>query len=380
MEYTRIDVDCHIQENLECWTSRMSTTKWGDRIPRVVFGEEKDEWYVDGKPTGFLTICPAVMPDRVTWPTYWSQIPTGVYDAKERTKYMDHDGIDLEVMYAHVTGVSGDRFLGMEPNFELECVAAYNDYQTEEWVQECPGRFMALCVPPHSSIDVTVAEVSRCAKMGHGGVNMYGTPHLRGLPNYSDQYWDPLWATCQDAGIAVHTHGSGSAPPSMRLEPLASWDHRRTAATGAAAGFSIQPQYFSNFLFAGVLERYPTLNFVSAESGIGWLPWLLEACDRAWHQGELWKYGLPLKPSDYFHRQCYVDFWYERSAIQEYRHVIGVDRIMWETDFPHPTSLWPNTKEFLARAMEGVPEDEQRMMLCENAKRVYHLTTRPDID
>ena len=53
---------------------------------------------------------------------------------------------------------------------------------------------------------------------------------------------------------------------------------------------------------------------------------------------------------------------------------------MWETDFPHPTSLWPNTKEFLARAMEGVPEDEQRMMLCENAKRVYHLTTRPDID
>ena len=109
-----------------------------------------------------------------------------------------------------------------------------------------------------------------------------------------------------------------------------------------------------------------------APSRCGWLPWLLESCDHAWERGKLWERGLN-KPSDTFHRQCFVDFWYEVSALQEYRYVIGVDRIMWETDFPHPTALWPDTEEFLMRALQGVPEDEQRLILSENAKRVYNL-------
>ncbi len=372
-DYKRIDVDSHIQEHRDTWVDRMSKTKWGDKIPHVAEVDGKDQWVVYGKPTGHLSVCPAVMPDRVSAPRKWEDIPEGVYDAKARLAYMDHDKIDAMVMYANTTGVSGDRFQGMDPEFEFECVRAYNDLQTEEWVGVSPDRYIALTVPVYFDMERTLDEVRHNAKNGHKGVMLVGTPHLRGLPNYSDPYWEPFWETVRDAGIIITMHGSGAAPASMRILPLPSTGERRSAAAGAASGFSIQPQYFANFLFAGVLDRYPDLNFVGAESGIGWLPWLLESCDHAWERGKLWERGLN-KPSETFHRQCYVDFWYEVSALQEYRYVIGVDRIMWETDFPHPTALWPDTEEFLMRALQGVPEDEQRLILVENAKKVYKLS------
>ena len=373
MQYKRIDVDSHVQEKPDTWTSRMSRAKWGDRIPHIEEHDGKEQWIIDGERTGYLSVCPAVMPDRVTWPDRWDDIPAGVYEANGRMEYMDMDGIDCQVLYANVTGVCGERFQGREPEFEAECVRAYNDALTEEWLAVNPERFVALTVLPHSSTDLALEEVRRNARNGHRGVLLFGTPHSRGLPNYSDSYWDPLWAEVRDAQMIVSMHGSGAAPSSMRLDPFLSGtalgfstsptsaiisgsrgsEERRNAAALASSGFSIQPQYFANFLFSGTLDRHPDLVFVAAESGIGWLPWLLEACDHAWELGHLWDHGLPNRPSDVFHRQCYVDFWYEVSALQEYRYVIGVDRIMWETDFPHPTALWPNTQEVPGQGIRG---------------------------
>ena len=371
--YRRIDVDSHIQEKPNTWTSRMSKEKWGDRIPHIRQGAERDEWWVDGKPTGYLSTCPAVMPDRVTNPNRWDMIPPSVYVAEERMKAMDSEGTDCQVMYANTTGVSGDRFQGLDPEFEAACVRVYNDYQTEEWVNVNPNRFVALTVPVYYSMEKTLEEVHHNAKNWHRGVMLVGTPHTRGLENYSSPYWEPLWQTVVDLDLVLTVHGSGAAPQSMRIEKHATQEHRRNDAALAASGFSIQPQYFANFLFAGVFDRYPTLTLVAAETGIGWLPWLLESCDYAWEQGQLWNKGLPTRPTDLFKQHCYVDFWYERSAVEHYRHVIGVDRIMWETDFPHPTSLWPNTNEFVAKAFQNVPEEEQYQILVENPKKVFKL-------
>lgn len=369
----RVDVDSHIQEKKDTWTSRLSSEKWGDRIPHTEVIDNMEQWVIDGQPSGSLSICPAVMPDRVGWPTSWDMIPEGVYAAKARTKYMDHDKIDAAVMYPNITAPSGGRFQGMEPEYEAECVRAYNDYQTEEWLQEAPGRFIALTVPPYSDMERTVGEVHYNAERGHKGILLVGTPHLRNLPHYSDRYWDPLWQSAVDTGNVVSVHGSGDAPQTMRIDQLPGMEWRRSSAAVAATGFTMHPQYLMTFLFAGVLDRYPDLTFVSAETGIGWLPWLLESCDYAWEKGALWNRGLPNKPSDLFKKHCYVDFWYEVSAIQDYRHIVGVDRIMWETDFPHPTALWPDTEQFLSKALEGVPEDEQYQMVAGNAIRVFGL-------
>ena len=127
---------------------------------------------------------------------------------------------------------------------------------------------------------------------------------------------------------------------------------------------------------------YNSVTTGRVEAG-GWMPgWIgerikrkpgRESCDYAWEKGQLWNHGLPNRPSDLFRQHCYVDFWYEISAIQAYREFIGVDRIMWETDFPHPTALWPDTEKFLAKALKGVPKADQDKMMFENAIKAFHL-------
>ena len=368
-DYKRIDVDSHIQEKPNTWTSRMSKAKWGDLIPHVADIDGEDRWVINGQVRGYLSLCPAVMPDRVTLPTRWDDVPPSVYEAHARLKVMDEDGVDAEVLYPNVAGPSGQSFNGTDPEYELECVRAYNDFLIEEIYEAAPDRFIPLAIPPYSTIERTVEEVRRAVKRGHKGVILYSTP---ALVHHSDPYWDPLWATAQELEVPVHYHG-GAGGPKMMLDLPPDTDDRRVQAALAGANLGLQAQNFANFLISGILDRFPGLTFIGAESGLGWVPYVLEACDYEWEQCKLYKDGLTRKPSDAFRTQCYIDFWYEHSGITAYRDYIGVDRIMWETDFPHPTSLHPETNRFREMAFEGIPEDEKHMILAENPVRAYRL-------
>ncbi len=385
MEYELIDVDSHVQERPDCWTSRMSKAKWGDRIPHIGVVEnpefalymvsptakKREGWFIDGQPRSpFPSICHAAMPDRETLPAVWDEVPKMVYDARERLKAMDRDGVGAQAFYPNSAGPAGDALQALEPDLEEECARAYNDMLVDEFLAVSP-RFIPLAIMVYSDIRRTVAEVERSVKRGHKGVVMISTPHQRGLPHFNDRYWDPLWATVQDLGVPVNFHGSGGSAK-MLFDILPGTSSRRSRAIRGSAGFSLQAQFFCNFLFSKVLDRFPGLTFVVAESGLGWVPYVLEACDHEWEQCRLYDHGYPTRPSDLFRRNCYVDFWYEQVGLQ-YRHVIGVDRIMWESDFPHPTSIWPESRKHVELSLKGVPEDERRQILVENAKRVYKL-------
>ncbi|MCE2391018.1 MAG: amidohydrolase [Proteobacteria bacterium] len=390
MEYARIDVDAHIQEPPDCWTSRMSRAKWGDRIPHtewfdpsvddgmmrlpylIEHHERMERWVIDGKPTlPFPSICQAVMPDRETLPSRWEDVPPSVYRARERLEAMDRDGISAAVLYPNVTGPSADAFAGLDPEFEADCVRAYNDFLSEELLGHDRERFVALTVVPYSGIERTVAEVVHNRERGHGGVIMTSAPHQRGLPYFNDTYWDPLWSVCQEMDHPVHFHGSGGAAK-MRLDLMPDTGARRGRALMGSVGFNLQGQYMSNFLFSGVFERFPGLTFVIAETGLGWVPYVLEACDHEWERNRLWKHGLERKPSEVFRDRVYVDFWYEKHGLKNWEF-IGADRIMWESDFPHPTSLWPESAKHVEESLAGVPEEARQMILVDNARKVYKL-------
>ena len=390
MEYTRIDVDAHIQEPPDCWTSRMSRSRWGDRIPHcewyrpgddpgamslpypVEEREQRERWVIDGAPgLPFPSICQAAMPDRETLPARWEDVPLSVYRPRERLEAMEADGISAAVIYPNVTGPSADAFQGKEPDFEADCVRAYNDFLTEELLGEDPERFVALTVVPYSTIERTVAEVVRCRERGHRGVIMTSAPHQRGLPYFNDPYWDPLWAACEEMQHPVHFHGSGGAMK-MRLDLMPGTGARRGRALMGSVGFNLQGQYMANFLFSGVFERFGGLTFVIAETGLGWVPYVLEVCDHEWEQNRLWQHGFERRPSEVFRDRVYVDFWYEKHGLRN-RDFIGPDRIMWESDYPHPTSLWPDSSRYVESSLEGVPEDERQMILVDNARRVYKL-------
>ena len=143
-------------------------------------------------------------------------------------------------------------------------------------------------------------------------------------------------------------------------------------ADGSTKGLASNIQVMSTVLYSGIFERFPKLKFVSSESGLGWAPYLLETADHQWESQRLSKHGMRTKPSDLFRRQCYVNFWYEETGIA-LRHSIGVDNIMWESDFPHPTGSYPNSREYIKRSLENVPEDEKRKILVDNAIRVFNL-------
>jgi predicted TIM-barrel fold metal-dependent hydrolase len=385
IKYGLISCDSHAQPDKDAFTSRMSQAKWGDAIPHlmettdkanmaVAFDRPVQRWVVNGQVVGNRGVvnCPTVMNDpmRKYFPQHWDEVPSYVYNPADRLSALDKDGVDAEILFPNDPVQSGCFFQGTA-EFELDCVRAYND-TLAEW-REVSERYVPLAIIPYmSGIDVTVAEVQRAVHKGHRGIVMLVEPsqNLEGLKHFNDPYWHPLWATCQDLNVPIHWHAGGG----LRLT-MPRWNgytRNQEQAVGPSGGFSVQAQFIPNLIFSGVLDRYPRLKWVCAETGLGWVNYILEGCDHEWERRHLWTDGILTRPSELFRRQIHVDFWYESAGIQQ-RHAIGLENIMWESDYPHSTSTYPESWEFVKRTLAGVPEEEQKLLRYGNAMRVYGL-------
>jgi predicted TIM-barrel fold metal-dependent hydrolase len=309
-------------------------------------------------------------PMRKYFPQYWGEVPSYVYDPTDRLSALDQDGVDGEVLFPNDPVQIGTFFQG-NADFELDCVRAYND-ALAEW-REVSDRYVPLAIIPYmSGIAVTVAEVQRAVQKGHRGIVMLVEPsqNLEGLKHFNDPYWDPLWATCQDLNAPIHWHAGGGLR--LTMPRWSGYTRNQEQAMGPSGGFSVQAQFIPNLIFSGVLDRYPRLKWVCAETGLGWVNYILEGCDHEWERRHLWTEGIVTRPSELFRRQIHVDFWYESAGIQQ-RHAIGIENIMWESDYPHSTSTYPESWQFINRTLAGVPEEEKKQLLYGNAMRVYGL-------
>lgn len=385
IKYGLISCDSHAQPGIDAFTSRMSKAKWGDAIPHVMettdkahmavaFDRPVQRWVVNGEVVGNRGVCncPTVMDDpmRKTFPQNWDEVPKKVYDPMERLKALDEDRIDAEVLFPNDPVQSATFFQG-DAAFELDCVRAYNDFLAE-W-REVSDRYIPLALIPYmSDIQTTVAEVERAAQKGHRGIVMLVEPSqsLPGLKHFNDPYWNPLWAACESLQMPVHWHaGAGLKITMTRWK---GYTRNQEQAMGPSGSFSVQAQFIPNLIFSGVLDRYPRLNWVCAETGLGWVNYIIEGCDHEWERRHLWTEGIGTRPSELFRRQVYVDFWYEAIGVQQ-RHNVGIDNIMWESDFPHSTSTFPESWSFVERTLQGVPQNERNQMLYGNAMRLYKL-------
>ena len=369
-----ISADEHVQEHPEVWTERLSRSRWGERIPHIERKSDGAErWVVDGReaPLHGVAECGAAMAERTKNPQRWAEVPKAVYDPKERLKVMDAAGIDYAVLYPTVAGAAGETFGRIEdPELELACVRAYNDWLLEEWAN-ASARFIPQCITPLFPIDAAVGEVRRAVANGHKGVIYPAVPmELRNVPHINDSVYDPLWQACQELEVPICFHAGASK--AIQIPAYEGYSPALAAAFEAITRPASTVSVLVNLLISRILMRFPNLKVVLAESGLGWGAYLLEYTDYQAKGDQLHKNGYDLTPSEMFRRQCYLVGWYDRASIKT-RAYIGADNILWSTQFPLATSTWPNTSDQIAASFDGVDEDDRRKILWQNAAKLYKI-------
>ena len=383
-----IDCDTHVSEPYDLWTSRVSQ-KWGDLVPHVVHSEEsgRDVWALGGEYNPYGGVGGSAMAGWKEFPPNGpptlAEADPACYDASARLQRMDDYGIHAAVVYPNVGGFGSGAFLRMkEPALMLECVRAYNDFLAD-WISPAPERFIPIPAMPFWDVDACVAEMHRVAKRGFKGIMWGSEPQVFDQPLLSDHHWEPIWATAQDLQLTVNFHTASGDLHEMREGSYEGNGRQANFARTSVLYFMGNARAVSELIVSGICHRYPALNFVSVESGVGWIPFLLEGLDWQW-VGSGVRQEHPeydLLPSEYFHRQIYGCFWFERASVHSALRDLGPDNILYETDFPHPTSMSPGPvspalkpRDFVEDNLLGdLPEEVLRKVLRENAARIYRL-------
>jgi predicted TIM-barrel fold metal-dependent hydrolase len=291
---------------------------------------------------------------------------------------MDQMGIWAMIMYPSVGGFGAQQFLKLgDPELMLTCVQIYNDWQTE-WASADSRRLLPITSLPFWDVAASVKEVRRCAAKGHRGILFTGEPQSLGQPLLGDPQWNPLWEVACELDLPISFHiGSGNMEMGLLQTKIAAYGKMAAFTELSVDIFLRNGIQMNDLIMSGVLARYPKIKFISVESGIGWIPFVLEALDYQFRGNDVAEEHpeFDLLPSEYFARNIYACYWFEQTAPRRLIDKVGVDNILFETDFPHPTSLYG--EEVHARIKGGLSDCEEavrRKILWENGQKLYKVT------
>jgi uncharacterized protein len=371
-----ISTNEHVIEAPDVWTARMSKARWGDRIPHIRARDDGTEvWVIDGTEVPLVGAgsAAACMPDRAEEPRKLSDIPSVITNVEERAAAMEAQGVAYAVLYPSVAGIGGETFGRIEdPELELACVQAYNDWLIEVWGAN--PKFIPQCILPLSSFDAMHAELIRAVENGHRGVILPGIPDQvrKGAPHINDPGYDVIWKACEELGVPVCFHAG--IVPSMELTPYSGYAPAVAAAFRAITRPATGAAMLSNFVISRVFERFPGLKVVFAESAMGLTSFTIEGGDYGfgmWRLDE--RYGYKARPSDLFRSNCYVVGWYDRINLKQLSEYLGADSILWTTKFPLGTSSWPDVRKQVDSSFAEIPDSERAKALWSNAASLYKI-------
>ena len=307
----------------------------------------------------------------------YDQITPGSYDVKERLKDMDAMGVWGQICFQNggVTQAGSLVALNDEP-LAIAITQIFNDACVDR-MKASAGRINGMGTLPYWDKDVMNKEMRRIVDTGVKGIVLPDRPERLsegyiGKDGKVSHFWEEVFQTCNDTGIPLNFHLNASLDANSAIWDNLGFDqrlpiHALLHHVGCAATMS-------NFMVSGILDRYPKLKIGLIESGAGWVPFWLEAME---HQLDEFRTaenrGLKLRPKEYFRRHFWVSFWFETYAPTKMLDEIGADRLMFETDFPHPTSLYPGVQEKLVKTLGGYPFETRRQVLERNAVDLYNL-------
>jgi predicted TIM-barrel fold metal-dependent hydrolase len=376
-----MSADDHLIEPPHLWVDRVPAP-FRDRCPKVVQVGGRDAWVYEGEVTHIpMGSCRALPghPEEGYPPApgtaNFDEIRPGCYDPVARLEDMDVDGVWGQLCFPNYARFAGHRFfLGVQDlDLGLACLRTYNDYLLDEWCAVAPDRLYGAVILPLYDVDLAVAELERTAAKGAKAVAFSENPTVLGLPSVHTDHWERLWSAIAAVDLPVCMHiGSSSklvttsadAPPTV----LVSLNGLNSMMAGV------------DWLLSGVLERHPTLKVILSEGGAGWIPYLLERADKAFHDkrikpnaaiGQTSKGGT-VPPSQLFRQSMYVCLVDEHFALRSLGD-IPVDNLLWEGDYPHGDGLWPNNHAYLDKALAEVPDEDAVKIAETNLKGLLHL-------
>jgi predicted TIM-barrel fold metal-dependent hydrolase len=384
-----IDTDTHYTEAPDLWTSRAPARLKG-RVLRVErMPEGTDVWKIGDETIG--GVGPQVIkPDGtkirgLSLPNLEAMAPGGT-DPAARLRVMDELGISAQIIYPNIVGFGATRFMDITHDDGLRDfhITAYNDAMAD--LQRAgKGRLFPQAVLPLWDMEFALRELRRCREeLSLTGFAMTDNPTHFGQPPLADPVWDRFWATCQELALPVNFHiGSGNS-----ADVAASWwgapreGGMVAGFDGAKAAFFSVSLFMANFrqisnlILTGILDRYPELKIVSVESGVGWIPFVIDSLEYAFDEIMTLEESraFALRPSEYFQRNILACYWFEgRDQIDPYLERFGADNLLFETDYPHPQSLYPRVQEKIEETLGHQDPAVQRKVLYENAQRIYGI-------
>ena len=356
--YHLISADSHINEPADLWTSRVPA-KWRDRVPRVERFEQGDAWVIEGMPGPMpigLNACAGQDPRlRQNWVRF-DEIRTGGWDPAARVKEIEVAGVDAEVLYP-TPRISQSTYANADPEMHLVLVQAYNDW-LHEYASYDLHRFRALPILPNRGVDQALAEIARVGgRPSTGGFVIGAYPGGTLQPRPED---DAVFAALveQDLTLNVHVSLSNTLPSMLN-----------TLALPAAGRFTGATGHLIDLIFSGVFDRFPDLNLVFAEVDCGWLPYFKEQLDDGYYRYRF-RFDIEKLPSEYVEQHVHFTWVTDTYGIDN-RHKIGVDKMLWSSDYPHGNSNYPNAWSATQASMSRVPLAEKHLMLVGNAQRLY---------
>jgi predicted TIM-barrel fold metal-dependent hydrolase len=359
-------VDDHIVEPADLWTTRVPA-RYRDEAPHVVEADGNEYWIVEGERQPTVGLAATAGKPVEQWdndPLRFSEMIPGCYQPRPRAADLLREGIVASISFPTLPRFGGALFPAFaDKGLADACVRAWNDFMFEEWCAAAPRMFVPMAIVQLWDPPAAVAEIQRNLDRGLRAVTMPEETSLLGLPSYYQDYWDPIWATCQDADIPVCMHiGSSGWKPYRPPEA--------TEGLRIALGFVPTITHAVGMMYSPVPRKFPSIKIVYSEGGINWVPSALERADRMYARHRYWSGEDDVLPSEVCRRNMWFCLIEEPYGLR-IRHEIGLDRILWECDYPHSSCIWPNTQQTVAELFAQVPDDEARQIGYRTAEELF---------
>ena len=365
-----ISSDSHVFEPPDLWTRRIDTA-FRDRAPRMQRVGDVDQLVVEGNQAiagiGLISNAGARFdaPETISSQGRFEEVHQGGYDPAQHLKDMQLDGVAGEVLYP-----SQGLFYFKVADAQLMSAIfrAYNDWLAE-FCSTDPARLKGIAMINLDDVQDGMKELQRTAKMGFAGAMI--TEYPLEDRRYDRPEYEPFWAAAQALDLPLSLHTATRRQGKIR----GMGEKTISDASSRATKVFYPATSMCDMIFSGVFERYPTLKLVIVEFELAWVPHLLSTMDytyRERHEEALYRFTNNRYPSDFFHRNVFLSFQEDAIGIR-LRDVIGVDNMMWGSDYPHSESTFPKSREILEQILAGVPTDERAKIVGVNAARLYHF-------